>query len=148
MDNPQSSKREVLKCESDRIMPLLKTLQGGFHSCQNKIKHCYYGTQNPTWPGLGLPSSFLSDLIPATQTFFLFLKAPFCFITFPFAVPLPITLVVKIFRWLAPSVLSDLSSKVSSQSSFLTPQRYPSTRVILSPVTVVYFHQSPYYYLK
>lgn len=50
MDNPQSSKREASKCESDRIMPLLKTPQGGFHSCQNKIKHCYYGTQDPTWP--------------------------------------------------------------------------------------------------
>lgn len=95
----------------------LKNLPGVFRNSQNKIRLCYHGIRDRSWPGLGLPSSFLSGTIPtcnhlpATQTFLLFLKhTKFLSAPLHLLFPVPITLALKLLRWPLPS------SPISAQS--------------------------------
>lgn len=118
-DDPQGSKSEALKRESDSITPLSQWIDSAY------LAH-------RTLPGLSLPSSFLPDFVLATQAFFLFLKySKLLPASEPsrLLLPLPITLALEILRWLAPACHSDLSSKVSSQNG--DPQsRLPTLRPV------------------
>lgn len=107
----------------------------GFYDCQNKINLCYDGTQDPARPGLCLPSIFFSDFVPidsysSSMDLLLFLKhIKLLSVLGPLRLlfPPPVILVLKIFRWLAPSFQSDLSSQVPSQNGFPDTSKDPSS---------------------